>query len=77
MLEYLKKYPEFILMAMGASFLAGAIFNWSLITGTDSSRKNPIIRLTMHFFGLNGYRILMGIIGIILLTISVFGLLKK
>lgn len=77
MIDYLKKYPEFILIAMGASFLAGAIFNWSLITAQDSSRKNPIVKLTFYYFGEKGYRILMGCIGLIFLVVSIYGLLQK
>lgn len=77
MLEYLRKYPEFILIAMGATFLVGAIFNWSLITGLNSSKRNPIVKLTVHFFGMNGYRILMGLVGSVILGVAILGLLKK
>lgn len=77
MLDYLRKYPEFILIAMGATFLVGAIFNWSVITDFNSSRRNPITKLTVHFFGMKGYRILMGVIGFFLLIIPMIELLKK
>lgn len=77
MVDYLRKYPEFILIAMGASFLAGAIFNWSLITASNLSRKNPIVKLTFYYFGEKGYRILMGVVGAILLILAIYGLTKK
>ena len=77
MLAYLRKYPEFILIAMGATFLAGAIFNWSVITDFNTSRRNPITKLIIHFFGMKGYRILMGIIGLVFLIIPIMQLLKK
>ncbi|MDO4690995.1 MAG: Imm17 family immunity protein [Fusobacterium sp.] len=77
MLEYLRRYPEFILIAMGATFLAGAIFNWSAITDFNSSKRNPITKLTVYLFGMKGYRILMGVIGLVLLVIPITELLKK
>lgn len=77
MIDYLRKYPEFILIAMGASFLAGAIFNWSLITASNSSRKNPIVKLTFYYFGEKGYRLLIGMIGLIILMFAIYGLIEK
>lgn len=77
MIDYLRKYPEFILIAMGASFLVGAIFNWSAITRPNSYKRNAIIKLTIYFFGEKGYRIFMAFLGIIFLGIAIIGLIKN
>ncbi len=66
--EVLKANYEFVFMGIGAFILLGAIMNWKwLVNPNSSTNKTSLEAFVIRNFGAAGYRVLMGLLGLLLL----------
>lgn len=52
--------------------LVGAIFNWRWVTSPEGERPNSPGRVTYDLFGQGGYRVFMGVLGVVIIACGIF-----
>ncbi|MFQ7538909.1 MAG: immunity 17 family protein [Clostridium sp.] len=50
----------------------GAIFNWRWVTSPDGERPNGPGRFIYDIFGQGGYRVFMGVLGVVIIACGIF-----
>jgi len=68
--SFMKLYGAYLVPLVGFLFLLGAIFNWKWITNPDGDKL--FMRFIYRTFGEKGYRITVGISGVIIIICSTF-----
>lgn len=68
--SFMKLYGAYLVPLVGFLFLLGAIFNWKWITNPDGDKL--FMRFIYRTFGEKGYRITVGISGVIIIICSIF-----
>ncbi|BBA52237.1 Imm17 family immunity protein [Fusobacterium varium] len=68
--SFIKIYGAYLVPLAGFIFLFGAIFNWKWIT--DPAGDKLFMRFIYRTFGEKGYRITIGISGVIIIICSTF-----
>ncbi len=68
--SFMKLYGAYLVPLVGFIFLLGAIFNWKWITNPDGDKL--FMRFIYRTFGEKGYRITVGISGVIIIICSTF-----
>ncbi len=74
LIELIQKYWYVLVVAAGLLVLLGAIFKWKWVLGGDEGcdpRFAPL-RLARKLFGFTGYRIAMGILGVLVMALTIW-----
>lgn len=67
-INFLQPYWQWVLMAAGLLVLLGAIFDWHWISNPTIEDKNhPFTHFILELWGVKGFRVSQGILGIILM----------
>ena len=69
---YLKDHWQYVVIAGGGLTLLGAIFNWRWVTSPDGERPNGPGRFIYDIFGQGGYRVFMGVLGVVIIACGIF-----
>lgn len=67
-MSIIKKFPYLFVMLGGLLFLLGAIFNWQWICNPQGSKR--FMMFIYEMFGEKGYRIFIGIDGVMIIICS-------
>lgn len=73
--NFMNLYGVYFIPLAGVIFLLGAIFNWKWIT--DPTGDKLFMKFIYRTFGEKGYRITIGICGIIIILCSTFLIILK
>lgn len=63
---------QYVVIAGGGLTLLGAIFNWRWGTSPEGERPNGPGRFIYDLFGQGGYRVFMGILGVVIIACGIF-----
>ena len=63
---------QYVVIAGGGLTLLGAIFNWRWVTSPEGERPNGPGRFIYDIFGQGGYRVFMGILGVVIIACGIF-----
>jgi len=71
-INYGKEHYYWVMMAGGLLILIGAIRNWTwVVEPTKDDESNGFKYFIIYVFGVEAYRILMGLCGIILIVLGI------
>lgn len=73
--SFIKLYGAYLVPLVGLIFLLGAIFNWKWIT--DPAGDKLFMKFIYRTFGERGYRVTIGISGVIIIICSTFLIIIK
>ena len=68
---YIKKFPYIFIILMGLLIFLGALFNWKWLCKSPEYSK-IFLKSIYEIFGYIGYRIALGIIGFLIIAVSIF-----
>ncbi|MGF6907912.1 Imm17 family immunity protein [Fusobacterium sp. PH5-44] len=68
---FFKKHWYLVIGGCGLLLLLGAIFKWGWVLQTQGDRSMGFMQFVSRNFGETGYRIVMGILGILLILFAI------
>ncbi|WP_313529393.1 Imm17 family immunity protein [Anaerotignum sp.] len=67
----LRENWQFLVVAGGLLLLLGSIFRWNWVCGNESAEHKGLLHFIYIFWGEAGYRIAMGLLGLLLMAIGI------